>query len=464
MYNESYDDLRKRLMEMAKDINDIRDPRLKEFSQSFSRLMELLLFSLIQEKDNFFAHVIMQMRRKIEFTLPAPAAVSFAKTHFDLLFNPLMMVNFNIPEMKAILIHECYHIFNQHLVRAKKFNNIANHTIVNIGLDCAINQYINDLPEGCISIDSLRNDWGVKVNIEPEREAEYYIKLLRDEYNNNEDFKNKVDKHSGKDKGDQSSGNGSGNGNSSDELTKDTDLSKMHDSWKNSDFADSDKDANYDDVMKDMLNQAQQKTRGKIPGQLEELIKKLNEPPIIPWHRLLRQYVGRVPVPYKRTIMRRDRRQPHRYDIKGKLNDHQVDIIVAIDTSGSMSDAVISYCINEVFDIVKHSKATVTILECDYKISRVYEAKKPSDVKPDVTGRSGTAYQPVFDWIKENGKRDSIVVYFTDGYGENNLDSKPACFKTLWVITEGDYLSLQNPYGEVKLLNLDEKWKKMNNK
>jgi predicted metal-dependent peptidase len=470
LYKENYDDLRKRLIKEISEIHDIKDKRLKQIEKDFETLIELLLFSLISDRDNFFAFVIIQMERKIDITFSAPAAVCFKKTYFQLILNPFIMLNFNISEMKAVLIHECYHIFNQHLVRSKKYFNVVNPKIVNIGLDAAINQFIDNLPEGCITLESLKTDWKVKTSpIEKEREAEYYISLLREEYNNNEEFKDMVDQmerpedeYEQSDSGDDQAPNkGSGN----DQIAKEQDMAKVHDSWQKSDQTTGDNDANFQNVVKEMANEAQKNARGTIPYGMEKIIKKLNEPPIVPWQNVLKHFVGTVPVPYKYTIMRRDRRQPHRFDLQGKINDMQVEIIVAIDTSGSVSDHEIEYCINEVFDIVKNSKSKVTIIECDADIQKVYEAKKPSDVKPEVKGRGGTAFEPVIEWINSNNKRNAVLIYFTDGGGERTIQ-RPKCHRLLWVITRGgeDNLSLEEPYGKIKLLDLDEKWKKRNNK
>lgn len=470
-YNESYDDLRERLKEERNGIMErklgFEDPSLKQFTKDFEKLTELLLFSLVREQDNFYALVILQMNRKVDYTLPAPAAVNYQGTYFNLYINPLMMLEFNLSEMKAVLIHECFHVFNEHLPRSKKYIEKVPHTIVNIGLDCSINQYIDKLPDGCVTIESLNNQWGVKQEIEPKREAEYYVSLLMEEYKNNEDFKDQIDEHEKQrsgNGGEQGSGSGSGGGDQEGGMQSSEGKGSMHDKWQESDDEGQDY-ANMKDTVKKMLNEAQQKARGTIPGEMIELIKRLNEKPIITWQQLLRKYVGTIPVPYKKTIMRRNRRQPKRTDLRGKLSDREVEIVVGIDTSGSVSDMEISYCINEVFNIVKHTKSTVTIVECDFDVSRVYEAKKPQDVKPDVSGRGGTRFQPVFDWINQNNKKHAVVVFFTDGGGETQLDARPKCHKLLWVLTRGneDDMSLMEPYGEIKLLELDKKFKNMLN-
>ena len=47
-----------------------------------------------------------------------------------------------------------------------------------------------------------------------------------------------------------------------------------------------------------------------------------------------------------------------------------------------------------------------------------------------------------------------MLVYFTDGKGEDRLQVKPRGYKVLWVISgRGDKISLNEPHGVVKKLS-----------
>ena len=68
--------------------------------------------------------------------------------------------------------------------------------------------------------------------------------------------------------------------------------------------------------------------------------------------------------------------------------------------------------------------------------------------------RGGTAFSPVFEYIYDNKLRDHILIYFTDGMGEEKLKVKPINCKTLWVLTGAEEtLSLREPFGEIKKLS-----------
>jgi predicted metal-dependent peptidase len=128
-----------------------------------------------------------------------------------------------------------------------------------------------------------------------------------------------------------------------------------------------------------------------------------------------------------------------------------------------MSSSDIAYVINEIFNIVKDYDSKITIIECDAEIGKVYEAKKASDVQTRVTGRGGTSFVPVIEYINKTNKyKNALMIYFTDGYGDNEIP-RPRTFRNLWVVLQDEkYLSLKEPYGEVKALRKDADWIKMN--
>ena len=82
---------------------------------------------------------------------------------------------------------------------------------------------------------------------------------------------------------------------------------------------------------------------------------------------------------------------------------------------------------------------------------------KLSDIQMKVTGRGGTAFSPVIDYINNDKYyRDALLIYFTDGYGEKKI-KKPLTYKNLWVILGNEKdLSLKEPYGIVVAMHTYE--------
>lgn len=191
-------------------------------------------------------------------------------------------------------------------------------------------------------------------------------------------------------------------------------------------------------------------TRGLMPGYFLEMVDRINIPPAIKWQNVLKKYVGTISADYKKTRSRLNRRQPERFDLSGKINDKTLKIVVAIDTSASMSDDDIKYIFNEIFAILSKKKYELTIIECDTQIHNVYKVKSPSQIKMKVHGRGGTSFSPVINFInKEKYYRDSLLIYFTDGFGEDTIP-RPKTYRNLWVILGDERdLSLKEPYGSV---------------
>jgi predicted metal-dependent peptidase len=113
-----------------------------------------------------------------------------------------------------------------------------------------------------------------------------------------------------------------------------------------------------------------------------------------------------------------------------------------------MSDDDLEYCMNEVFNIVKvYEGYKITIIECDAEIGKIYEAKNMADLQLKMSGRGGTSFIPVIEYINGEGHyannskyphagqyRDALLIYFTDGYGDYEIP-KPKTYRNLWVVT-----------------------------
>ena len=196
-----------------------------------------------------------------------------------------------------------------------------------------------------------------------------------------------------------------------------------------------------------MMNE---ESRGLMPGYFMSEVQKINKPPVLSWQAILKKYVGTITANKRKTRTRLNRRQPERFDLSGTMDDKILKIVVAIDTSGSVSDHMISMIFNEIFAILAKRKHEITIIECDAQVRRVYKARNVSEVKKKVAGRGGTWFSPVIDYINNDRYfRDALLIYFTDGYGEREIP-KPRTYRNMWVVIGGaENLSLKEPYGVV---------------
>ena len=193
-----------------------------------------------------------------------------------------------------------------------------------------------------------------------------------------------------------------------------------------------------------------EEARGYMPGCFIEQVDALNAPPAIPWQVVLKRYVGTIESGYRKTRSRLNRRQPKRFDLSGALRTRELNIVVVVDVSGSVTGDELAGFFNEIFSILVRSSNPVTVIECDTAVQRVYKANRVEDVRLDVRGRGGTAFSPAVEYINAHREyRDALVVFFTDGFGEEAIP-KLRTYRNLWVVLDdANNLSVENPYGSV---------------
>lgn len=406
----------------------------EEFRREFLKLIELCTFSMMESEDNFFALFTIQMKREIKLDLPTAVANTASLSYFTIYFNPYIFLQCSLEEMKALIKHEVYHIMYNHLKRSEEVRGKYSEVAINRGMDISINQYIKHMP---LWSDNLRNvSLTYNIDLKSDSTMEEYAKAIQEGIDKLEDSKGK-NFSQGKLEDDDSL------------IKRNHDPEHAHDIWSKSEDS-----FNYEQIKELTKKTANSAIRGDVPNEFKNIIEDLNKKTEISWKNYLRKIVGTLPSGYKKTITRKDRRQPHRLDLRGKLSKQIAQIIVAIDISGSITDKEIDQIMNEVFGIIKNHYAEITIIECDNKIRRVYSVKNKKDVKPKLETKGGTAFSPVFEYIYKHKMRNHFLIYFTDGVGEKELQHTPINYKTLWVITgKGENLSLEKPYGVVKKLS-----------
>ncbi len=118
------------------------------------------------------------------------------------------------------------------------------------------------------------------------------------------------------------------------------------------------------------------------------------------------------------------------------------EIVVAIDTSGSISQEMLNTFGGEIKAIVQSSRPTKThVIYCDSEVNHVDEFGPNDDLHFDMHGGGGTAFAPPFAYVAEKSIKPVCLVYLTDGYG-----SFPAApeYPTMWVCTT----DVVAPFGE----------------
>lgn len=401
----------------------------KEFKEDFFKLVDKVILSLMEDKDNFYGYFLFQMGREIRFDITSASGVNFKGAKYVIYFNPILFLQLNMKQMETTIKHEIHHVLSLHLSRAKELKNKYSTLTVNLAMDIVVNQYLDNLPPYSTTLKGVNLKYNL--NMEAYNTLEYYAEKIQSE----------LDLMEENDEGEED------DSQMTNSMVESYNPEKMHDMWQESDEFD---EKTLREFAEKVINASQ---KGTIPSQVESLIANLkNSQGEIPWNIMLKKLIGTVESNKKKTITRRNRRQPNRLDLRGEIRNHKSEIAVAIDISGSISNEEFKQAIKEVLSIVKNYNHEITIIECDKEVKRVYKAKSVRDIKKRLTSGGATKFTPVFEYA--NNTKCNLLIYFTDGKGERKLEVVPRGYRTLWVISgRGDELSLDESYGPVKKLS-----------
>lgn len=190
------------------------------------------------------------------------------------------------------------------------------------------------------------------------------------------------------------------------------------------------------EVKQAILNAAQSAEAGSIPKGVERMIKNtLN--PIMPWRELIQTNLTSA-IRTDFSWMRPSRRGWHMDAIMpGMTPGEEIDVTVAIDMSGSISNKQAQGFLGEVggmMDAFDGYKVHVFCFDT--------EIYKPADFSSDnldtideyePQGGGGTDFDAIFRYLKENAIDPKRLIVFTDGYPCGSWGDADYC-DTTWII------------------------------
>ena len=174
----------------------------------------------------------------------------------------------------------------------------------------------------------------------------------------------------------------------------------------------------------------------------EEMRADLDSYDYIPYYYGLKRY-GNMPLI-----------EPLEYSESTKIED----LVIAIDTSGSCSKAVVERFLSEIESILMQSefffkKMNVHIMQCDSIVQshaaiHSYEEWKDYCQGLTIKGRGGTDFTPVFELTERLIRKGELkklkgLLYFTDGDGI--YPEKPTPYETAFVFTSKSALAYPYP-------------------
>lgn len=176
----------------------------------------------------------------------------------------------------------------------------------------------------------------------------------------------------------------------------------------------------------------QARQAGKLADSWLRLVDELIQPKQ-PWRMLLARYMMSV-AHDDYSFQRQSRREGDA--MLPSLYSGQADIIVALDTSGSIGDQEIREFISEVDALKGQIRARVVLHACDEKLASggpwLYESWEPVTPPKEISGGGGTDFRPVFEWVERDGLRPDLLIYFTDAEGDFPPHEPP--YPVIWLV------------------------------
>lgn len=220
-----------------------------------------------------------------------------------------------------------------------------------------------------------------------------------------------------------------------------------HSTWEEFDNLSEAEQKLLDKQVQKLLSDAKEQTikkQGTVPGEIEGLIE-IEEiiPPKFDWRGYIRRFTGVSTRVFTKKIRRKEnRRFSDNPGMKVKMKQH---MLLAIDTSGSVSNDELLEFMNEIHHIYK-SGVDITIVQCDTKINSIEKYTGQWDLK--IHGRGGTYFDPVLEYFNDHIKDFTSLVYFTDGEATAYVKPKG---NVLWVLSERSYMNEDLPGRVIKL-------------
>jgi predicted metal-dependent peptidase len=386
--------------------------------QSLSKISKELML-----KEPYYGFFLIMLNKMWRKDLPT-AGVSKNGINYQLAINEEFWTSLSEKHQMGLLKHELLHIAFGHLV---SFGSFRNKKLANVAMDMEINQYIDPdyLPDGGIDINNYED-----LNLDEKAGCRYYYDKLQQ-------LKDEKDK------------NGTCGNEEMDKLLDNVDNGDVpdHSTWEEfDDLSEAEKKLIEKQIQK-VLSDAKEQTikkRGNVPGEIEGviIIEEIVKPKF-DWRSYVRRFSGTSTKVFTKKIRRKENR---RYDenpgLKIKMKQH---MLLAIDTSGSVSDTELTEFMNEIHHIYK-AGVDITIVQCDTSINSIEEYKGKNEL--NVKGRGGTEFDPVLDYYNANQKKYTSLVYFTDGECYTSVKPKG---RVLWVLSERSSMNESLPGHVIKL-------------
>lgn len=329
-------------------------------------------------------------------------------------YNSRFIMMLKTKEVEFLFGHEVLHVVYDHIDRRGSRDpqiwNIANDYTVNADLKRhKVGQFITTVP--CL----------YEQKYDGKTSEEIYDDLMKNvqKININDLIDQMIDDHMDGDGDEDSEGDGDKDGKG-----------------KRPKMSDEERERVRQEVKQAIIAAAQSAEAGTLPKGVERLVKQATNP-IMPWRELLQTNLTSA-IRNDYSWMRPSRRGWHMDAIMpGMTPGEEIDVTIAIDMSGSISDHQAQQFLGEISGMMSAFdgyKVHVFCFDTDIYNPADYTSENMDSIDEyEPKGGGGTDFDAIFDYLKREAIEPKRLIVFTDGYPCGSWGDANFC-DTTWII------------------------------
>lgn len=177
------------------------------------------------------------------------------------------------------------------------------------------------------------------------------------------------------------------------------------------------------------------KQQGNLPFELLRQLGFLAEPKI-PWKRLLHRYADMILGSDDYSLIHPNKHYwAEDLVVPGRHGEQVGKTVVALDTSGSMSEEELREIAAEIRGMIPNAE-DITLIVADHEIQQVVPFNELESFldKAEFRGGGGTDHVCIFDYIEKNKIHPRLFIGLTDLYSDFPIKKPP--FPVIWITTE----------------------------
>jgi predicted metal-dependent peptidase len=205
-----------------------------------------------------------------------------------------------------------------------------------------------------------------------------------------------------------------------------------------------------DEFREAILQAAQGAKPGSLPSGVERMVQNLTAPKM-DWRSLITM---KIPSLAKNDYSYQRPNKKYQYSgivMPGLQREEAIDVCIAVDTSGSISQTQLEEVLSEVVGLMDmYAEFTLRIWQFDTQVYGYETFTKDTAgdlMQYEIKGGGGTSFQANWDFMKSEGVEPKLFIMFTDGESFDGWGEQDYQDDMLWIINNPYNKQIEPPYG-----------------